>query len=113
MIDNALFHERCRGTCLHAGTAGHAFGIEEVFSHARGHFRLEAPTFDRQGKRTLNFIASAHTARANNAFAGIELEIRVAGVDARVEMILAIKAVAHITQADGARHILQFAVAVR
>src|SRR6266404_4236859 len=58
-------------------------------------------------------VAVAHAARAHDAFSGVVREIRVGLVLAGVGMLVAAVAVAHIPQADGPRHVLQLAVAVR
>ena len=57
-------------------------------------------------------IAGAHAARTDDALAGIEGEIRIALVLLGGKVIGALIAVAHFAQADDARHILQFAVAI-
>jgi hypothetical protein len=60
----------------------------------------------------LLLVAGAHAARAHDALARIEGEIRIRLVLRRVEMVRALVAVAHLAQADDARHVLQLAVAV-
>ncbi len=113
VLDDALLHQRRRRAGLHAGAAGHALGIEEVFAHAGRDFGLESATFYRQREGALDFVAGAYAARADDALRGIELEIGIAGVDRCVQVILAVEAVADVAQADRAGHVLQLAVAVR
>ncbi len=112
VFDDALLHERCGRAGLHAGAAGYALGVEEILADAGRYLGLEAAALDRQRKRALDLVAGAHAARADDALAGIELEVGVAGVDTGVEVIGAVETVAHLAQADGAGHVLQFAVAV-
>ena len=112
VIDDALLHERRGRACLHAGAAGDTFRAEEVLADTGGDFGVEAAALDGESKRALNLVTGTHTARADDALRGIELEIGVAGVDRCVEVILAVEAVAHIAQPDGACHVLQFAVAI-
>ena len=87
--------------------------------------RGKAATVDRQRERALNFFAGAYAARADDALRRFELEIGVGRVF-RLELVvrgaigtlgeyvvLAIIAVTNFAQSHGARHVLQFAVAVR
>jgi hypothetical protein len=57
-------------------------------------------------------LTRAYAARADDALAGIEGEIRIAGVFGEAEMILAFVAVAHVTQANCTCHVLQLAMTV-
>ncbi len=117
MLGHALGDQRRLGerrgrTRLHARAARHAFGIEERLVLARADLRLEAAALDRERERALHFLAGAHAARADDALARIEREIRVALVLLRVEVVLAGVTVANLAQADRARHVLQLAVAI-
>ena len=105
--------QRRRGACLHAGAAGHAFGLHERLSHARRNAAIEATARDCQRKRALHFVAGAHAARADDALGRIVGEIGVGLVLLRLEVVLALIAVADLAQAHGTGHVLQFAVAVR
>jgi hypothetical protein len=72
----------------------------------------ETAPVDRQREGALHLLAGAHATRANNAFCRVEGEIRVGGVFLTLQMIGAVMAVAHLAQAHGTRHVLQFAIAV-
>ena len=112
LVDDRFFHQRRGRAGLHAGAAGHAFRIHEGLALAgRDHGRKSAPV-DGQRKSTLGFLAGTHTARADDAFAGIELEIRIRGIDLGLQMIRAFVAVTHLAQAHHAGHVLQFAITV-
>ena len=74
--------------------------------------RGEAAAVDGQREGALHLLAGAHAARADDAFGGIEGEIGVGRVLLGDQMVLALIAVAHLAQADGARHVLQLAIAV-
>ena len=72
VVDNGFFHQRGSRARMNAGAAGNTFRLEEVFANSSRQFRVKATTFDRQRERTLDFVASAHATRANNALAGVE-----------------------------------------
>ena len=74
--------------------------------------RVEAAARDGQGEGALHLLAGAHAARANDALGWLVGEIRIRRVAAGLGMVLAAIAVAHLAQADGPGHVLQFAVAV-
>ena len=111
-LDQRIFRQRRRGAGLHAGAARHAFRIHERHVLAGGHRRVEAPALDRQRQRALLLVAGAHAAGADDAFAGVEREIRIAGVLDRDPVILALVAIADLAQSDDAGHVLQLAVTV-
>ncbi len=67
---------------------------------------------DGQREGALHLLAGPHAARADDALGGIEREIGVGQVLLGVEMVGALIAVAHLAQADRARHVLQLAIAV-
>jgi hypothetical protein len=91
---------------------------------ARGHAAVETAAFNGQRERALHFLTSTHTARADDALGRIIGEIGIAlvlrhplGIDpafgrARLDVVLALVAVAHVAQTDSTRHLLQFAVAI-
>ncbi len=121
--DHRFFGERRRRAGLHAGAAGDAFGIEEMFMRAGRDARSETAALDRQRKRALHFLAGANAARADDAFRRVIGEIRIRlvlrhplGVDlaaiARPDVIVALVAVTHVAKAHGTCHVLQFAVTV-
>ncbi len=122
-LDDRLFGQRRRRAGLHAGAAGNAFGIDEMLVHARRDARTETAALDRQRKGSLHFLAGAHAAGADDALRRIVGEIGVrlvlrhpfeidVAVVARLDVVVAFIAIAHIAQADGARHVLQLAIAV-
>ncbi len=111
-LDHALLVERGGRAGLHAGAARYAFGIEEGLLLRRRHHRAEAAAGDGQGEGALHLLAGAHAARANDALGWLVGEIGIRRVDAGIGMALAVIAVAHLAQAHGPGHILQFAVAV-
>ena len=86
LFDHRLFVQSRGRAGLHAGAAGHAFGRQEIGAAGR-HLRIETPAQDRQGERPLNFLASAHAARADDAFRGFEGEIGIGGVGRRLEWL--------------------------
>ncbi len=112
-VDDRVLGQRRGGARLHARAARHAFGVEERLVLARAHLRLEAAALDREREGALHLFARAHAARADDAFARVEREIRVALVLRSVEVVLARVAVTHVAQADRAGHVLELAVAVR
>src|SRR4030095_8248524 len=75
LLDDGLFHQRCRRAGLHAGAAGDAFGIQEVLGLAGGDLGFEAAAVDREREGALHFLAGAHAARADDAFRGIAWEV--------------------------------------
>ncbi len=111
-LHDALVDQGRRRTCLHAGAAGHAFGIEEVVTAGRRHSRVKTASGDRQGEGALDFLAGTHAAVADDALARVVLEIGVGNVLGFIQVIGAFVAVAHFAQAHLPRHGLQFAVAV-
>ena len=112
-LDHGLFDERRGRARLDAGTAGDALGVNEFLVDARRDLGLEAAAGDRERKRPLHLVAGAHAARADDALGRIEGEVRVRFVFYGLEMVGAVVAIAHLAQADRARHVLQLAVAVR
>ncbi|MCY1496817.1 hypothetical protein D9M68_307670 [compost metagenome] len=109
---HALFHQGGRRAGLHAGAAGHAFGVEEVLAAGRRHAGFEATAADGQGEGALGFLAGAHAAVADDALARVVVEIGVGNVLVVIQVVGAVVAVAHFAQADLAGHGLQLAVAV-
>ena len=122
-LDHGLFRQRRGRAGLHAGAAGDAFGAQETLAHAGRDPAVEAASGNRQREGPLHFLAGADAARADDAFGRIVSEVGVgfvlrhpvvvaAAVGLGEHMVLALIAVAHVAQADGAGHVLQFAVAV-
>ena len=123
-LDHALLGQRGGGAGLDAGAAGDAFGSEEVLVHAGGDVRGEAAAVDGERERALHLFAGAHAARAHDALGRIEGEIGVrfvlrlvADVGGAIrplleDVVLAFIAIAHVAQAHGTRHVLQFAIAI-
>jgi hypothetical protein len=122
-LDHGFFLQRRRRAGLHAGAAGDALGIHEALVHAGRDAAFEPPALDGQRECALHFLAGAHATRADNALGRIIGEIRIAlvlrhefriglAVLPRLDMVLAVIAVAHIAQADGAGHVLQLAIAI-
>ena len=120
VLDDRLFDQRRRRAGLHAGAAGDAFGGEEAFVHAGGDMRSKTAPVDGKRERALHFLASAHAARADDAFGRLELEIGVTQIFRRRErqriaigkVSFAVHAVAHFAQARDACHVLKLAIAV-
>src|SRR5690606_9021740 len=90
----------------------YAFGIQEAFVDTGAHFGAETGALDGQGEGALYFFTSTYAARAHDALAGFEREVRVAFVFLGIEVVGTIVAVTHFAQAHRAGHVLQFAVAV-
>ena len=122
-LDHGFLGQRRGRTGLHAGAAGHAFGAEKTLAHAGRNPAVEAAAGNGQREGALHFLAGADAARADDAFRGVVGEIGIGFVlrhPGRVgravglgeHMVLALIAVAHVAQADRARHVLQFAVAI-
>src|SRR5690606_3974031 len=99
-FDHALFHQRRGRAGLHAGAAGHALGIHEVFVLACRDTRLETAAIHRQREGALRLFASTHAAVAHDALGGVVAEVRVGLVLDVLQVVLAFVAVAHFTQAD-------------
>ena len=78
MIEDGLFHQCGRRASLNAGAARHTLGVKEILIGAGRNLGLEAPAIDGEGKGALGFLAGPDTARADDAFGGLEGEIRVA-----------------------------------
>ena len=115
-LDHGLFLQRGRGTGLHACAAAHTVAGHEAVALTCCDARLETASADRQRKRALRFLAGAHAAIADNALAGVVVEIRVGGIDLgpgfALEVVGSIHAIAHLAQANHSGHVLQLAVAV-
>ena len=109
--DRFLGQGRCR-TGLHACAARNAFRVEELFLHSGRYDGIKTAPRDRERKSALHLLARAHAARAHDALRRIVGEIRVGLVLAGVRMPVTVIAVAHVAQADRARHILKLAIAV-
>ena len=124
-IDDGLLDQRRCWTGLHASAARHTFRRQERLVHARRDVRSKAATVDGQRERALNFFAGAHAARADDALRRFELEIgvrRIFRLEAVVcgavgtlgeYVVLAVIPITNFAQSHGARHVLQFAIAVR
>ncbi len=113
LFDDGFFHQGRGRAGLHAGAAGNAFRFHERLVFTRRDHGSETPAVDGQRKGALHFLAGAHAARADDALARIETEVGIGVVLLGFQVVLAFIAVAHFAQADHARHVLQFAVAVR
>ena len=111
-VDDGLFHQGRGRAGLHAGAAGNALRFHERLVLARRDHGSESPAVDGQRKRALHFLAGTHAARADDAFARIETEVRIGVVLLRFQVVLAFVAIAHFAQANHAGHVLQLAVAV-
>ena len=101
-----------RITDVPAGTARNTLRIHERLVLARRNLGVESAALDGQRKGTLLFVTRAYAARADDALAGIEREVRIARVLAQAQVILAFVAIAHFTQTNGTGHVLQLAVTV-
>ena len=123
VLDDRLLDQRGGRAGLHAGAAGHALGRKEIVVHAGGDVRGKAAAVDGQRERALHLFTGADAARADDALRRLELEVGVRrvlrlpqrigfAVLAREYVVLALIAVAHFAQADGAGHVLQLAIAV-
>ena len=123
-FDERFFRQRGGGAGLNAGAAGYAFGGQKGLVHACRNPALEAASLDGQGEGSLNFLTCPYATRTDDALRRIIGEVGVgfvlghpahvdaAGIVARRDMVIAFVAVAYITQANGACHVLQFAVAI-
>ncbi len=112
-IDHCLFDKRRSRTSLNAGAARHAFGAEKIFGGQPCRYaRIPAPPLHGERKRALDFVARADTARAQDAFAGIKIEIGVRLVLWLIEMIRLCH-IPDLAKADCPRLILKFAIPVR
>ena len=112
LLDDTVLGQRGGGTGLHTGAAGYAVGVHEPLVLTGADPGIKSAAVDSQREGPLHLIASSHAARADDALRGVELEIRIAGVNRRIKMITAVEAIAHFAQSDRARHVLEFAVAV-
>src|SRR5690606_21260265 len=110
---DALFLQ-CRGRAgLDAGAAAHAFAGEEVVVGLAGaDHRGEAAAVDGKREGALDFVAGAHAARADDALAGVEVEVRVRDVGGEAKVVLAFITIANVAQADVGGLFLQLAVVV-
>ena len=123
MLDDLVLHQRRCRAGLHAGAAGDAFRTQEI-GRPRRDARVEAAARNRQREGALHLLAGPHAAIADDAFRRVVGEIGVGGVlrepvlvgEAVLalgeDVVLALIAVAHFAQADGAGHVLQFAIAI-
>ena len=111
VVDDGFLHQRGGGTGLHAGAAGDALRGEEIVG-AGGNLGFEPPPVDREGEGALHLGAGTNAARAGDALGRIEREVGVRLVLGLPQVVVAI-GVAHLAQAHGASHVLQFTVAVR
>ena len=111
-LDHRLLGQRRGRARLHAGAARNALRSEEGFFHAGRHDGGKSAPGNRQREGPLHLLAGAHAARAHDAFGRIIGEIRIGLVLARIGMLVAGIAIAHVAQADGAGHVLQLAVAI-
>ena len=109
-LDHGFFGQRRGRAGLHAGAAGHAFGVQETLAHAGRDPAVEAAARNRQREGALHFLAGAHAARADDAFRGIVGEIRVrfilrhpgcigCAIGFGEDVVFALIAIAHIAQA--------------
>src|SRR5262249_7110579 len=76
-LDHGFFGERRGRAGLHAGAAGHTFGAEKAFAHARRDAAVESAARNRQRKGALHLLAGADAARADDAFGGIVGEVGI------------------------------------
>ena len=111
-LDHRFFAQGRGRAGLDTGAARHAFGVHKGLVHARRHLGLKAPALNRQGKCALDLVAGPNAARTGNAFGWIKGEIGIGGIGLGAQMVLALITIAHIAQANLARRILQFAVAI-
>ncbi len=123
-LDHRFFGQRRGRTGLHAGTAGHAVGIEECLVRAGRYPAFKTAAFDREREGALHFLAGAHATGTDDAFGRIIGEIGIAFVlrhkagikialpGAGLDVIVALVTISHIAKAHRARHILQLAIAI-
>ncbi len=107
-----FFRERRGRAGLHAGAAGYAFGIEEIFHLAGRNTAFKTASIDRQGERTLHFFAGAHAAIADDALRRIVSEIGIGRVLGALQVVFTFVAITDFAQADDAGLRLQFAIAI-
>ncbi len=112
-FDDGFLDQRRGRAGLHAGAAGDAFGVEEILRRAGRDARFESARADGQREGALHLLAGPHTARAHDAFGRIVGEIGIGLVFRVGQVVVAGITVAHLAQADRARHVLQLAIAVR
>ena len=110
--DDFFLFERGRGAGLHAGAAAHAVRLHETAALPRRDARFKAAPGDGQRKSALGLFTRAHAAVAHNALGRVVGEIGVRLVFFVVEVIGALKPVAHVAQAHHTGLGLQLAVAV-
>ncbi len=120
LVDGLLLQGRGRAG-LHTGAAADAIRVQEILRPGRD-AGVEAAPVHGQREGALHLFAGAHAAHADDAFRGIIEEIRI-GIVARdierigplrrtrLDMVLA-RRIAHVAQANGPRHVLQFAIAI-
>ena len=83
-FDHGLLQQRAGRARLHAGAAGHTFGVQNFSSTPGGNHGGEAATVDGQRESALHLFAGAHAARADDALGGIEGEIGIGVVHAGI-----------------------------
>src|SRR5690606_37435617 len=111
-VDYRFLHQRRRGAGLDAGTAGDAVTAQKIIILAGSDARLKAALVYGQRESALYFLTGTYAAIADNAFAGVIGKVRIGVVGGVVQMVGAVKAVAHAAQAYDAGHVLQLAIAV-
>ena len=114
-LNDGLFLQGGGRACLDASAARHAFAVHKRLVLTGRHPAFKAAARNGQGKGALGFLASAHTAVAHNAFAGVVSEVGVGLILGQIAMVGASglpHAVAHIAQAHHTGLGLQFAIAV-
>ena len=112
-----FFLQRRRGTRLNAGATRDALGFEKI-GRAGRHAAVEAAARDGQREGALHLFAGAHAAVADDALRRVVGEVRVRLVlrqillGARLDVVVAVIAIADVPQADDAGLRLQLAIAV-
>ena len=112
LVNNRVFYQSGSWAGLNTCATRNTIGAHKVLSLSCNHFGIKSTPLDGQRKGALNFGTGSDTARANDAFCGIKIKIRITGVFHSGEMTATFKSVTHFSQPDFASHVLQFAVTV-
>ena len=123
-LDDRFFLQGRGRTSGHAGPARHAIRGEGVVGlGTKRHAAVKSATLDGQREGALHLLAGTHAAAAHDTFLRVIAEIGVAVVAGDVVRVFLATCVfhpemrincliPHVAQADSARHVLQFAIAI-
>ena len=108
-LQQRLLGERTGRAGLDTGAAGDALGVHEPLVLAGNNLGGKAAAIDRQREGALHLAAGPHATRADDAGRRIEIKVRVALVDRRVQVVGAILAITGRRDAQVFGRLVQFA----